>query len=145
MAKTSPKIIDAHVEQKVRALANSFGIADTPLRSQGTHQIELQFTSSGRTEFVYIDRKKGVSKETLYAVIRPEFSVKHTDKLRDIATVHQHMNARDSANPVVQSSQYKGFNNKLDTGGEHRDHAWRMPSNDGLDALEEFFTVLSNG
>ena len=144
MTATTPKIINTQIEQKIRALANSFGIADTPLKSETTKQIELQFSSAGRTEFIYIDRKKGANKETLHAVIRPEFSDTHADKLCGITNIQQKMHARDKTNPVVQSSGYKGFKNKL-ISGEHRGHTWAMPSNDGLTALEAFFTVLSNG
>lgn len=140
---TTRKQIDALTEQKIRALANSYGFADTPLRSEGTHQIELQKSLRGNTEFVYIDRRKGVAKQTLHVVIRPEVSDACENKLLQIPEVQQHMNTRDRTNPVVQSSQYKGFKNKLPEGGEHRGHAWTMPSDDGLQAIEEFLSALT--
>ena len=136
------KTIDALTEQKIRALANSNGFTDTPLRSEGTHQIELQKSLRGNTEYIYIDRRKGVTKQTLHVVLRSEVSDAYASSFRKITSVQQHMNTRDPGNPVLQSSQYKNFKNKLPTGGEFRGHAWTMPSDDGLQAIEEFLTAL---
>ncbi|MGY0219380.1 hypothetical protein ACWJJH_18675 [Endozoicomonadaceae bacterium StTr2] len=134
--------IESGLEKNIRLLANQHGFVDTPLRSKGTHQIELSFSRQGMTEYVYIDRKKGLSKGLLHVVVRPEVSEALAASFRNIDAVQQHMNAKDPGNPVIQSSQYKGFNNKQASGGEHRGHGWKMPFHDSLETLDQFLGVL---
>ena len=143
MTYTTKKVIDAYLERQVRALGNECGFTDTPLKSQGTHQIELQFNRDGRTEYAYISRTVGISKDQFQIVLRPEVSEKLKDALAGISEVTQKMNAKNKTNPEIQSSQYKGFKNKKSSGGEHRGHAYRLPSDDGLKSLEQLFNVLT--
>ncbi|MEZ9947048.1 hypothetical protein, partial [Vibrio breoganii] len=66
-------IITLELETKIRRIARSLGYTDTPLKSEGTHQIELCF--SGRHKiYCYLDRKTGLTKGELQLVINPDTS-----------------------------------------------------------------------
>ena len=135
-------LIDSETEITIKKLAQKhrFNMAD--IRSNGTHQIEIYWNVNGQQQFIYINRNTGIKKSELQLVISPEMDNELAPLLYEQPSIFSLGRDTYKGKPI-QSTQYKGFQNKLTKKGSHRGRAWRLPITDDLAYLNSFFQITS--
>ena len=133
-------IISKELERKVRFLSKELFFIDTPLKTQGTHQIELK-SKSNSNDYCYIARKVGIKKDEFQIVINPKVDKEKIDKLLAIDGVKLAIN-RKTKNQFFHSSQYVGFKNKGVSGDEHYGVGFRIDITSDLLSLRMFLETF---
>ena len=140
MNKKQTQFMDALMERKIVALANTNGYSNTPSEGKSAHrkEIELEIGFAGESDYIYISRSVGLSIGELQVVISPRLFSRKGSDLASLEGVRPAEN-RKSKQQVLHSSNYRGFQNKGVNGkGEHWGFGYRILANDGLTALANF-------